>query len=153
MAADPPEMRRVRLPSGRAVSLLDLAGVPGGSWEARAVGSHYIVQRAQPDGSQDTVTGKSTLDMALSQADAEALAAILNAPLIGSGALAYRLPRHRMTSPHPPAGPGRGTTGEEPAPSSGTDQPPARPGPPTPDKEGGAPVDELDLDGDGSHRE
>jgi hypothetical protein len=80
MAGDPPEMRRVRLPSGRSVSLHDLAGVPGGSWEARAVGSHYIVQRAQPDGSQDTVTGKSTLDMALSQDDAEALAAILNAP-------------------------------------------------------------------------
>jgi hypothetical protein len=49
-------------------------------WAARPFGSHYIVQRAQPDGSQDTVTGKSTLDMALSQADAEALAAILNAP-------------------------------------------------------------------------
>ena len=80
MANDPPEMRRVRLPSGRFVSLHDLAGVPGGSWEARAVGNHYIVQRAQPDGSQDTVTGKSTLDVALSQDDAEALAAILNAP-------------------------------------------------------------------------
>jgi len=80
MADDPPEMRRVRLPSGRFVSLHDLAGVPGGSWEARAVGNHYIVQRAQPDGSQDTVTGKSTLDVALSQDDAEALAAILNAP-------------------------------------------------------------------------
>ena len=80
MTDDPPEMRRVRLPSGRFVSLHDLAGVPGGSWEARAVGNHYIVQRAQPDGSQDTVTGKSTVDVALSQDDAEALAAILNAP-------------------------------------------------------------------------
>jgi len=74
-----PELRRVRLPSGRFVSLHDLSGVPGGSWGARAVGSHYIVQRSQPDGSEDTVTGRSTLDMALSQADAEALAAVLNA--------------------------------------------------------------------------
>src|SRR5207237_1118596 len=43
------------------------------------------------------------------------------------------------------------------APSSATHPcpPPARqrPGPFTPDKEGGAPVDELDLDGDGSGRQ
>jgi len=62
-----------------------------------------------------------------------------------------------MTAPNPPAGPGPATTGQPPEPSSGTEQrpPPARqrPGRPTPDKEGGAPVDELDLDGDGSHRE
>ena len=79
MADERPEMRRVKLPSGRSISLHDLSGIPGGAWEAKAVGSHYIVQRSQPDGSEDTVTGRSTLDMTLSQADAEALVGILNA--------------------------------------------------------------------------
>jgi hypothetical protein len=79
MADERLEMRRVKLPSGRLVSLHDLSGIPGGLWEAKAVGSHCIVQRSQPDGSEDTVTGKSTLDMTLSQADAEALADILTA--------------------------------------------------------------------------
>jgi len=59
-----------------------------------------------------------------------------------------------MNASDPPARSSPGTAGEEPAPSPDADQrpPPARqrPGRPTPDKEGGAPVDELDLDGDGS---
>jgi hypothetical protein len=62
-----------------------------------------------------------------------------------------------MTSSDSPPRSDPGKTGEAPAPSSGTDQrpPPARhrPGALTPDKEGGAPVDELDLDGDGSRRQ
>ena len=44
---------------------------------------------------------------------------------------------------------------ESPPPGAG-ERPPAarqRPGRPTPDKEGGAMVDELDLDGDGSRRQ
>ena len=57
MADERPELRRVRLPSGRSVSLQDPAGVPGGFWGARPVGGHYIVQRTYPDGSEDTVTG------------------------------------------------------------------------------------------------
>jgi len=59
-----------------------------------------------------------------------------------------------MNASDPPARSSPGPAGEEPAPSPDADQrpPPARqrPGRPTPDKEGGAPVDELDLDGDGS---
>jgi hypothetical protein len=62
-----------------------------------------------------------------------------------------------MIASDPPARSDPGTTGEDPAPSSATHPcpPPARqrPGPFTPDKEGGAPVDELDLDGDGSGRQ
>jgi hypothetical protein len=62
-----------------------------------------------------------------------------------------------MNSSDPPARSGPATTGQEPAPSSDTEHPPSpprqRPGRPTPDKEGGAPVDELDLDGDGSRLE
>lgn len=79
MADERPELRRVRLPSGRFVSLHDPAGVPGGFWGARAVGGHFVVQRTYPDGSEDTVTGRSTLDMTLNKADADALAAVLNA--------------------------------------------------------------------------
>ena len=79
MADERPELRHVRLPSGRSVSLHDPSGVPGGCWGARPIGGHYIVQRTYPDGSVDTVTGRSTLDMALNKADADALAAVLNA--------------------------------------------------------------------------
>jgi hypothetical protein len=62
-----------------------------------------------------------------------------------------------MTAPDPSSPSVPATTGQQPAPASDSEQrpPPARqrPGRPTPDKEGGAPVDELDLDGDGSRRE
>jgi len=63
-----------------------------------------------------------------------------------------------MNHPDTPERPEPGTSEEVgDTPSSGTDRRPQptrqRPGPLTPDKEGGAPVDELDLDGDGSRRQ
>ena len=63
-----------------------------------------------------------------------------------------------MNHAEKPAGSEPGTSeefAESPAPGKGTGAPPARqqPGRQTPDKEGGAPVDELDLDGDGSRRQ
>ena len=61
-----------------------------------------------------------------------------------------------MTSDKP-AQPDPGTDADKAVPASGTAQRPS-PAPEssgrrTPDKEGGAPVDELDLDGDGSRRQ
>ena len=62
-----------------------------------------------------------------------------------------------MTTSDKPARPDSGTDADEAVPTSGTAQrpPPApeSPGRRTPDKEGGAPVDELDLDGDGARRQ
>jgi len=62
-----------------------------------------------------------------------------------------------MTTPDKPARPDPGAIADESAPASGNAQrpPPARQQPvrPTPDKEGGAPADELDLDGAGARRQ
>ena len=70
--------RRVKLPSGRAVSLRDISADPGGPWEAKAVGSHYIVQRTRGDGREEAVTGPSTLAISLDSVDAAALVEVLN---------------------------------------------------------------------------
>ena len=63
-----------------------------------------------------------------------------------------------MNPPDIPAGSKPDTSKERGgSPSSGEGRKPTpareRPDRPTPDKEGGAPVDELDLDGDGSRRQ
>ena len=64
-----------------------------------------------------------------------------------------------MNHPEPPSRTEPGTSEEFAESSRPTDAgPPAsparsRPGRRTPDKEGGAPVDELDLDGDGARRQ
>jgi len=79
MDAERPKERRIRLPSGRSLSLGDLTESSGGPWEARPMGSHYIVQRQRLDGSEQAVTGRSTLDMTMDKADADALVLILNA--------------------------------------------------------------------------
>ena len=66
--------------------------------------------------------------------------------------------RHVMNTTDKPTRTEPGTSEEfAEAPPSGAGQRPVparqRPGRQTPDKEGGAPVDELDLDGDGSRRQ
>jgi len=65
--------------------------------------------------------------------------------------------RDTMISSDNPARPDPGTDSDDGVPSSATVARPQaareRPGRLTPDKEGGAPVDELDLDGDGSRRQ
>jgi hypothetical protein len=65
--------------------------------------------------------------------------------------------RVTMTTSDKPARPDPGACADDTVPASGDAKsaPPARqqPGRPTPDKEGGAPADELDLDGDGSRRQ
>ena len=63
-----------------------------------------------------------------------------------------------MNQPHKPVRPESGSSEESSKTSSPGAEPrpqptPQRPGRMTPDKEGGAPVDELDLDGDGSRRQ
>jgi hypothetical protein len=62
-----------------------------------------------------------------------------------------------MTTSEKPARPDPGTDADKAVPAPGTAQsPPSSPESPggrTPDKEGGAPADELDLDGDGSRRQ
>ena len=61
-----------------------------------------------------------------------------------------------MTTSDKPGRPDPDTVADERVPPSGNAQrpPTVRQRPDrTPDKEGGAPADELDLDGDGSHRQ
>lgn len=77
MSGEPPP-RRILLPSGRSVVVSSPSERPAGSWISLSVGSHHIVQRLLPDGTEEAVSGRSTLAITLDRTDADALARILN---------------------------------------------------------------------------
>jgi hypothetical protein len=75
-------LRPITLPSGRSVSVIETVDDPSRPWQANSVGRHYIVQRERHGNvaAREAATGIPTLAVVLDKPDAEALAAVLNAP-------------------------------------------------------------------------